>query len=589
MTKSTAKPHLRLTKILTVIMGSWILLSPAVLMADEAAFLAIYEPFIEKYKALTDEVERASWEARKTGSSQAFKKKKDARLALVKLLSDAELYSAVISLRKGETITDPIVARLARTMEETFLAVQTDREAVEKQVELETFFEQKLRNLRIRVDGKELTTGEIRHILRTTTDSKEAERVWKAYMKLGKGLFPKVRELVDARNRIGELTGHGHFVRHRLHMGKFRSTNFYRFFNYLNNDMRDSFFETKKEIDKAVATKFGIDVSELRPWHYGDLYFRDAPVTAVSDLDHLFAKTDLVELARGYLNGIGLPCDAIIKRSEISTTTGAAVFPYRVGFDSAGKVRVACDVTQTALGAEDLFQSLTKAVYRENMKHDVPVLLRRPPHRAVDECFASFTGSVVRNPEFLKDVFHIDPTELQKLEETAKRTMKWRSFIRASWAQVVIRFEVKMYGAPTSHFPSEWATFIEQNQGITIPDTEYKYGFALVPELLLRPVSQHATLMGDLLAEQLNVYLLTDVLEEDTEQRPSFAKKPKVGAFLRDRLMAPADTIHWEQLVRERIGGSFSKDLYLRRLFGIEPSPDFQTTVIEGQPRRTDK
>ena len=577
MTKSTAKPHLRMTKLLTVVMGSCILLSPGVLMADEAAFLAIYEPFIEKYKTLADEVERASWEARKTGSPDAFKKKKAARLAMVKLLSNADLYSAVIAMRGDGTITDPFVARLARVMEETFLPVQTDRAAVEKEVELEIFFEQTLRNHRIRVDGKELTTGEIRRILRTTTDSKKAERVWKAYMKLGKELDPKVRELVDVRNRIGDKQGH--YFRYRLYLARFASKNFYRFFNLLKQDMHAPYFETKKEIDKALAAKFGIDVSELRPWHYGDLYFRDAPVTAVSDLDHLFEKTDLVSLARGYLNGIGLPCDNIIKRSEISTTPGAAVFPYRVGFDSAGKARVACDVEPTALGAEDLFQSLAKAVYRENMKSDVPVLLRRPPYRTIDECIGSFAGSVVRNPEFLKNVLHVDPKELQKLEETAKRTMRWRAFIRASWAQLLMRFELKMYGASTRDYPNEWATFVEENQGITLPDGEFRYGFALVPEILLRPVSHHCTLMGDLLAEQLNVYLLREVLEEDTEQRPSFAGKPKVGAFFRDRLMAPADLYHWEQLVRERIGGSFTKDFYLRRIFGIEPTPVAKPTL----------
>ena len=573
-----------MTKLLTVIMGSCILLSPGVLMADEAAFLAIYEPFIEKYKALTDEVERASWEARKTGSSQAFKKKKDARLALVKLLSDADLYSTLIALRgNGTLITDPFVARLASTMYDMFLPVQTDRAAVEKEVELETFFEQTLRNHRVQLDGKELTTGEVRRILRTTTDSKEAERVWKAYMKLGKELNPKVRKLVEARNRLSEVLGHGHYFRYRLFTGRFATTNFYRFFNMLNGDMRVSYAETKKEIDRAVAAKFGIDVSELRPWHYGDLFFRDAPVTAVSDLDHLFEKTDLVNLARGYLNGIGLPCDDIIKRSEISTTPGAAVFPYRVGYDSDSKVRVSCDVAPTALGAEDIFQSLTKAVYRESMKYDVPVLLRRPPHRAIDECFASFAGSVVRNPEFLKKVLHVDATALQALEETAKRTMRWRAFIRATWAQLLVRFELKMYGVPTGNFANEWATFVEKNQGITLPDAEYRYGFALVPEILLRPVSHHGTLMGDLLAEHLNYYLLRNVLQEDTKQRPCFAEKPKVGAFLRDRLMAPADLYHWEKLVKERMGAAFTKDHYLRRIFGIEPTPGIQPTAIEAE------
>ncbi|MCH8148109.1 MAG: hypothetical protein IH987_08985, partial [Planctomycetes bacterium] len=426
------------TKLSTAIMLSCILLSPGVLMADEAAFLAFYERFMKKFQPLADEVERASWEARKTGSPEAFQKKKDARLAQVKLLSDAGVFANLGLLRKDGTITDPFVARLARTMNDMFLPVQKARAAVEKEVELETFLEQALRNHRIRVDGKELTTGEVRRILRTTTDSEEAERVWKAYMKLGKELDPKVRELVDARNQIGTRLGQAHYFRYRLHMGRFASTTFYRFFNSLNSDMRPTFVEAKNEIDKAVAAKFGIEVPELRAWHFGDLYFRDVPVTAVSDLDHLFKKTDLVKLARGYLNGIGLSSADIIRRSDISTAPGAAVFPYRIGFDSTGRVRIACDAEPTAQGAEELFQSLTKAVYREGIKHDVPVLLRRPPHRAIDECLGSFAGSVVRNPEFLKKVLHVNPKDLSEVEETAKRTMKWRSLIRASWAQLLM-------------------------------------------------------------------------------------------------------------------------------------------------------
>ncbi|MCH8148110.1 MAG: hypothetical protein IH987_08990 [Planctomycetes bacterium] len=152
-----------------------------------------------------------------------------------------------------------------------------------------------------------------------------------------------------------------------------------------------------------------------------------------------------------------------------------------------------------------------------------------------------------------------------------------------SGAQLLMRFELKMYGAPTRDYPNEWATFIAENQGITLPEGDYRYGFALVPEILFRPVSHHATLMGDMLAEQLNVYLLGEVLGEDTAQRPCFAEKPKVGAFLRDRLMAPGDLYHWEVLVKECMGSSFTKDFYVRRLFGIEPTPDFLPKEVKAQ------
>ena len=571
-----------MTKVLTVIMVSCILLSPGVLVADETDFLAIYEPFIERYQPLAAEVERASWEARKVGSDEAFEKKKNARLALVKLYADAELYAAVSSLREDGTIQDPFIVRLARTMYDTFLPVQTDREAVEKSIELETFFEKILRNHRITVDGRPMTTGEVRRFLRSTSDSQQAEKVWKAYMKLGKSLEPKVRELVRFRNRIAEKLEQPHYFRLQLDLNRFNSTTFYRFFNFLNSDMRDPYAEVKKEIDIALATKFGIEVSELRPWHYGDLFFRDAPVTAVTDLDYLFKNVDLVKLARTYLESIELPCDDILKRSEIRTTPGGAVFPCRVGFDSDGHVRIACEVTPTALGAEDLLQALTKAVYRENMKHDVPVLLRRPPHRLIDECLGSFIGSMVRNPDFLKEVLKVDPKEFAQLKETAERTMKWRSFIRAGWAQLIMRFEVSMFGDPTRDYPQVWSNFTNTYMGITPPEEEFRYGFALVPEILFRSSTHYSTLMGDLLAEQLNDHMLREVLGKDATLRPCYAKEPKVGAFLRENIMELGDLYHWEQLVKERLGASFAKGFYLKRSFNIEPTGEFEIPPIEG-------
>ena len=55
-----------------------------------------------------------------------------------------------------------------------------------------------------------------------------------------------------------------------------------------------------------------------------------------------------------------------------------------------------------------------------------------------------------------------------------------------------------------------------------------------LPEILFRSTSHYSTLAGDLLAEQLNDYLLKEVLGKDATLRPCYAKEPKVGAFLRE-------------------------------------------------------
>ena len=63
---------------------------------------------------------------------------------------------------------------------------------------------------------------------------------------------------------------------------------------------------------RALASRFGCAVSELRPWHYADPFFQETPPDGAVDLDPLFADEDIVALARRTFEGIGLEVDGIL-------------------------------------------------------------------------------------------------------------------------------------------------------------------------------------------------------------------------------------------------------------------------------------
>jgi|GEM_PF-816119 len=565
--------------------GLLLAIHPAIAKADDDALLAVYQTYLKKYIPLRAEIAMASFEARKSGSDAAFEKKKAARLALAELHSDPAVFAELADIRSSGPLVDPFTTRLAEVLYDQFLFCQQDREAVEKIIEIETDLERALRNHRVRVDGVEMSSGEVRQLLRTTTDSSRAEKAWKAYMALGKVLDPKVRELFQLRNRFAEKMEKGHYFRLMLFLKKFTPVQFYRFLNLLNMDMSECYAKVKGEIDPALAAKFGIEVDQLRPWHYGDVYLRDAPVTPESDLDVLFKDADIVRLAREYFDGLGLPCDDIIKRSEFRKAPTGSIYPCLLGYEGEDGVRLACDIEPTLAGAEALFQNFAKAIYRKNMGKDVPLLLQQPPHGAVDEAFASLFGQAVRNTDFLTRIAHVSPKRMEEIAPIAERNMQWRTLIRAQWAQLVVRFEVSLCADPTRDLPHVWWEFEKKYQLLAPPGEEdARYGYALVPEILFNPMHHHSTLMGDILAEQVYSLLVSETMDKAPDQRTSFVGNKKAGQLVREKLMKPANLYHWQDLLHGNLGENFSNRKYLKKYCNIDTPRDFRVAPMQTVP-----
>ena len=50
-----------------------------------------------------------------------------------------------------------------------------------------------------------------------------------------------------------------------------------KLFDDLDDLTREPFAAAKREIDTALSLNYGIDVDELRPWHYHDPFFQESP------------------------------------------------------------------------------------------------------------------------------------------------------------------------------------------------------------------------------------------------------------------------------------------------------------------------
>jgi len=64
---------------------------------------------------------------------------------------------------------------------------------------------------------------------------------------------------------------------------------------------REPFRRAKDSIDAKMAANCGIAVTELRPWHYHDPFFQEAPVISAISLDAVYAKLDILKLCKELL------------------------------------------------------------------------------------------------------------------------------------------------------------------------------------------------------------------------------------------------------------------------------------------------
>src|SRR5690606_20503762 len=117
---------------------------------------------------------------------------------------------------------------------------------------------------------------------------------------VGRKVEDKLKQVVNFRNQIARELGYRDFFAMSLAMQEIDERDLLATFDSLDRLTAKPFAELKDEIDTLMAARFSIDKSELRPWHYGDLFLQDAPKLNEVDLDSIYANVDLLAMARDY-------------------------------------------------------------------------------------------------------------------------------------------------------------------------------------------------------------------------------------------------------------------------------------------------
>jgi peptidyl-dipeptidase A len=306
----------------------------------------------------------------------------------------------------------------------------------------------------------------------------------------------------------------------------------------------------KADLDRHLAKRFGIKQRDLRPWHYGDPFFQDAPEVFAPPADPLYADKDVVAIAADTYRQLGFrTIGAILARSDLYPRPGKNQHAYAVDIDREGDVRTFLNVEPNARWMGTLLHELGHTIYQDGIDRTrLAWDLRDDPQGFLNEGFAMFCEQPLSDPRWLVDQVGLTAEAAGALapQLRAQETSALLAFVR--WCLTIVHFERAFYADPRQDLNRLWWDLEERYQLVPRPEGRDAPDWAAKIHVATAPVYYHKYLYGRLFAAQLT---------ETINRRFGgwWAGRPRSGRFVARTLFAPGATYPWPRLV-ERLTGA---------------------------------
>ena len=512
----------------------------------EAAFIPIYR-----------EAGLASWEANITGTDEAWARNEKASISYVNFFTDRAAFAELKELKESGMVREPILARQLEIMYNQYLSGQVDSALLSEQVKMETEITKKYTTYRAIVNGRELSDNEIEDILRNSLKSSELQAAWEGHKMIGPAVADDIIKLVKHRNTIAQQLGFSNYHHMSLELSGQDPEDVTKIFDELDSLTRDTFAVLKDEIDSYFAARYGISKDDLRPWHYQNRYFQEAPEIYSVDFDRYYENQDPVQLARDYYAGIGLPVDSILAKSDLYEKPGKNQHAFSIDIDRAGDVRTLDNIRPDSYWMNTILHELGHGTYSYYNDMSLPFALRDAAHTFTTEAVANYFGRLATNPSWMNYMGVIDEKEMNRIADDSNRAFRLQQLVFSRWAQVMYRFEKAMYENPDQDLNQLWWDMVEKYQMLDKPEGRDMPDWATKIHVALYPCYYHNYLLGELLASQFTAFIQSSVIKDDTD-----ADMKAVGDFFRTSVFMPGARYQWNDMIERATGEKLTAKYY---------------------------
>jgi peptidyl-dipeptidase A len=433
-----------------------------------------------------------------------------------------------------------------------FTGNQMDDAVIEEMVDTERRVENAYNSFRPLLRGAPTGDNALREILRDSNDSDLRRDAWIASKEIGREVEIDVLRLVELRNAESRRLGYANYYQMALSLQELNQEDLFGLLADVAEQTDGLYADYKAKLDADLAARFGVPVQELRPWHYSDPFFQDAPSGEV-DLDHFFAGKDLEALTRQYFDAIGLDVRDILARSDLYERENKCQHAFCVHVGRYEDVRVLCNCTDSERWMGTMLHEFGHAVYDKYLGEDLPFFLRDAAHTLSTEAIAMLLGRLSRNAAWLSRYAGVDADEAKAVEASAATEQSAQLLVFARWCLVMTHFERALYEDPVQDLNSLWWEIVQRFQNIAPPENRDAPDWAAKLHMALAPVYYQNYLLGEMYASQLLDYLRSKVLPNDANDE-ALVSSPAVGAYLTDAIFVKGMRLPWDELITSSTG-----------------------------------
>ena len=502
----------------------------------------------------------AAWQLNVT--SDAHWQEESARLdtELRTVLSRAEPYTFFRAAAEAEDV-EPLLRRQAVLLRDGHAPNQLSAETIARIVKLEKVVENLFNTFRADLDGERVGENRINEILEASDDLGLRRRAWEASKQIGAQAAPHLLELVVARNDSAKELGYENYYSMALELDELDEVDVFDALDAVLAGSQAPYERYKARLDQTQAERFGLAVEELRPWHYADPFFQEAPVANL-DLDRWFGERPLEDIAVEYFDEVGFDVRPILARSDLYERENKCQHAFCADIDRKGDVRILCNLTPSEVWFATLLHELGHGVYDDGIDPALPYFLRTAAHTLTTEASAMLFGRLTRSPVWLVRYAGMPADVVESVASALDAARVAQLIHTARWVPVMAHFERALYRDPTQDLNRLWWDLVERFQLVTRPEgREHAPDWAAKIHFSTSPAYYQNYLLGEVLASQLQAHLLVA-----TGGWERYVESAEVARFLNERLFSIGRSTDWRGAIEHATGHPLDVGPFLAEL-----------------------
>jgi len=519
---------------------------------DVENFIKAHEAkVIPIYKNLT----QAYWNLTTTGKKVYQEELDKWQYEHDQIYANPEEYEQLREWKEAGNVSEPLLKRQVEVLYRAYLFHQEDPEILKERVKLEGELTSLFTNFRSYLRGKTVSENEINQILHDETDTGLRKEAWESAKAIGSEAAPKILRLTELRNHRAQALGFRHYFHLSLTAQELEESELFSLFSQITDLSENSYLEAKEQLDEELAQRFRTPVKDLRPWHYADPFFQDAPPRKDLNLDPFFEHSNLEAITRATYDAMGWDIQDILERSDLYERPGKNQHGFCLDMNREGDIRVLCNVRKNARWMGTLLHEYGHAVYDKYISRELPFTLRTPSHIFTTEAVALFMDRLIYHPDWLTRWAGIEPAKVHPLIQPLQDYQRLKMLIFTRWVMVVVNFERNLYENPQADLNTLWWDLVERYQKVPRPDERNAPDWATKIHIATHPVYYQNYLLGQWMASQMEERIL----------HQAHRISPEAGAYLRENLFSLGARYNWRDTVKIATGSPLSPAAFARQ------------------------